>query len=80
MKSSERLALLPADTTAPLDPHSPHSDTETGFFARGIEEETNPSAEIFHSSEIIRPVHRLPRVFVAAGVVVLLTVIWIFAR
>jgi hypothetical protein len=80
MKSSERLALLPADTTAPLDPHSPHSDTETGFFARGIEEETNPSAEIFHSSEIVMPVRRVPRLLAAAGIFVLLTVIWIFAR
>ena len=80
MKSSERLATLPADTATPLDPHSPHSDTEMGFFARGIEEETNPSSEVFHSSGAITPPHRFPRLLIAAGVVVLLTVVWVIVQ
>jgi hypothetical protein len=78
MKSSE-LATLPADTT-PLDPQSPHSETERGFFARGVEEETNPSAEIFHSSDSVQPVGRFPRLLIAAGVVVVLTVLLIVGR
>ena len=80
MKSSQRLALLPAETTTmPLDPASPHHDTELGFFTRGIEEETNPSAEI-HPSDFAPPTHRLPRLLITAGVVLLLTGIWIVAR
>jgi hypothetical protein len=77
MKSSERLAVLPADTTTPADPH--YNDTEAGFFARGIEEETNPRFDLHH--EAITPRRHGPSpMLITAAIVALLAVIFVCLR